>query len=101
MLTTKTTTHQKKNKKSTARKGKKIKLEDKNFERILLEQKLVTKSKAPTKIKKEKTPSVSETKTEEEENAPSSTSSSSIFDIKKEDKDEGELSKISNKFKKN
>ncbi|CAI4758179.1 CFF_collapsed_G0047310.mRNA.1.CDS.1 [Saccharomyces cerevisiae] len=90
----------KKNKKSTARKGKKIKLEDKNFERILLEQKLVTKSKAPTKIKKEKTPSVSETKTEEEENAPSSTSSSSIFDIKKEDKDEGELSKISNKFKK-
>ena len=92
----------KKSKKTTARKGKKIKLEDKNFERILLEPKLVTKSKGPTRIKKEITPPVSETKTggeDEEENAPS-TSSSSIFDIKKEDKDGGELSKMSNKFKK-
>lgn len=92
----------KKSKKTTARKGKKIKLEDKNFERILLEPKLVTKSKGPTRIKKEITPSVSGIKTggeDEEENAPS-TSSSSIFDIKKEDKDGGELSKMSNKFKK-
>ncbi|CAI4051750.1 hypothetical protein SUVZ_14G2320 [Saccharomyces uvarum] len=89
----------KKNKKSGGKRSKKIKLEDKNFERVLLEQKLVTKGKGPTRIKKEKTPSVLKV-AEDDQSAPSSTDSSSIFDIKKEDKNESGLSKISNKFKK-
>ena len=90
----------KKGKKSTGRRSKKIKLEDKNFERVLLEQKLVTKGKGPTRIKKEKTPSLLKAP-EDDQSAPSSTGSSSIFDIKKEeDKNESGLSKMSNKFKK-
>ncbi|CAI4050021.1 hypothetical protein SKDZ_14G2340 [Saccharomyces kudriavzevii ZP591] len=86
----------KKSKKTTA---KKIKLEDSNFARVLLKQELVTKGKGPTRIKKEKSFPVSKVKTEGEEESAPSTSSSSIFDIKKEDRDESGLSKISNKFK--
>ncbi|CAI4036018.1 hypothetical protein SMKI_14G2320 [Saccharomyces mikatae IFO 1815] len=96
----------KKSKKAPARKGKKIKLEDKSFERVLLERKLVTKGRGPTRIKKEKTSLVPKANTEEEEEEDDeesvhSSTSSSIFDIKKEDdKDESGLSKMSNKFKK-
>ncbi|EJS41976.1 top2p [Saccharomyces arboricola H-6] len=93
----------KKSKKTTAgKRAKKIKMEDIFFERVLLEQKPVTKGKGPTRIKKENPASISKLNTEgAEESDPSSTSSSSIFDIKKEeDKNESGLSKMSDKFKK-
>ncbi|CCH61411.1 hypothetical protein TBLA_0E03570 [Henningerozyma blattae CBS 6284] len=103
----------KKKKKSATKKqtSRKIKLEDPNFKRIVLEAKAMAKPKVPSRIKSEPTSSVASSKsntpqpikTEEDNDTSSNSTSSTIFDksIKKEDEKPGSiLSRFSSQFKK-